>query len=165
MSASRSTRDKLYGMRMSVMAQAYRDQEGMHGIADRSFDERFAMIVGAEWDLRCIDKRARLLRQAAFSDAEANVIDIRYDIDRKLDKARIAELASCKWVKAHGNVVIAGASARASRGSPALWASRPATCSARCATRACWRCSKSSPCPKTRNGSNRRSAARSATCR
>lgn len=110
MSASQTTMDKLYGMRLSVMAQAYRDQEEMHGIADMTFDERFAMIVDAEWDSRRINKRTRLLRQAAFSDPEANVIDIRYDADRKLDKARIAELANCEWVKAHRNVVITGAS-------------------------------------------------------
>lgn len=68
------------------------------------------MIVDAEWDSRRINKRTRLLRQAAFSDPEANVIDIRYDADRKLDKVKIAELANCEWVKAHRNVVITGAS-------------------------------------------------------
>ena len=79
MSASQTTMDKLYGMRLSVMAQAYRDQEEMLSVADMTFDERFAMIVDAEWDSRRINKRTRLLRQAAFSDPEANVIDIRYD--------------------------------------------------------------------------------------
>ena len=67
MSASQTTMDKLYGMRLSVMAQAYRDQEEMLGVADMTFDERFAMIVDAEWDSRRINKRTRLLRQAAFS--------------------------------------------------------------------------------------------------
>ena len=110
MSASQTTMDKLYGMRLSVMAQAYRDQEEMLSVADMTFDERFAMIVDAEWDSRRINKRTRLLRQAAFSDPEANVIDIRYDADRKLDKVKIAELANCEWVKAHRNVVITGAS-------------------------------------------------------
>lgn len=110
MSASQTTMDKLYGMRLSVMAQAYRDQEEMLGVADMTFDERFAMIVDAEWDSRRINKRTRLLRQAAFSDPEANVIDIRYDADRKLDKVKIAELANCEWVKAHRNVLITGAS-------------------------------------------------------
>ena len=138
MSASQTTMDKLYGMRLSVMAQAYRDQEEMLGVADMTFDERFAMIVDAEWDSRRINKRTRLLRQAAFSDPEANVIDIRYDADRKLDKVKIAGLANCEWVKAHRNVLIA--------------------------TRACPRCSTSSPYPRTRNGSNRRSATRSAMC-
>lgn len=68
----------------------------MHGFADMTFDERSAMTVGAEWDSRRIDKRTRLLRQAAFSDPETSAIDIRYDADRKLDKVEIAELANCE---------------------------------------------------------------------
>ena len=67
MAASQSTMDKLYSMRMSVMAQAYRDQGESPGIADMTFDERFSMIVDAEWDARRVNKRTRLLRQAGFS--------------------------------------------------------------------------------------------------
>ena len=69
--------DKLYGMRLSVMAQGISGPRGDADAADMTFDERFAMIVDAEWDSRRINKRTRLLRQAAFSDPEANVIDIR----------------------------------------------------------------------------------------
>ena len=76
MSASQTTMDKLYGMRLSVMAQAYRDQEEMLGVADMTFDERFAMIVDAEWDSRRINKRTRLLRQAAFSDPENTIVPL-----------------------------------------------------------------------------------------
>ena len=39
MSASQTTMDKLYGMRLSVMAQAYRDQEEMLSVADMTFDD------------------------------------------------------------------------------------------------------------------------------
>jgi DNA replication protein DnaC len=110
MAASQTTMDKLYGMRLSVMAQAYRDQEESPGIADMTFDERFAMIVDAEWDARRVNKRTRLLRQAGFSDPEANVADIRYDADRKLDKAKMVELSNCEWIRNHRNVIITGAS-------------------------------------------------------
>ena len=58
MPASQSTMDKLYSMRLSVMAQAYRDLEEMPGAADMTFDERVAMIVDAEWDARRVNKRA-----------------------------------------------------------------------------------------------------------
>lgn len=102
--------DKLYNMRLSVMAQAYRDQDELPGVADMTFDERFAMVVDAEWDARRVNKRTRLLRQAGFSDPEANMADIRYDADRKLDKARMAELSNCEWVRNHRNVLITGAS-------------------------------------------------------
>ena len=97
-------------MRLSVMAQAYRDLEEMPGTADMSFDERFAMIVDAEWDARRVNKRTRLLRQAGFPEPEANVADVRYDADRKLDKAKIAELSNCEWIRNHRNVLLTGAS-------------------------------------------------------
>lgn len=40
----------------------------------------------------------------------ANVADIRYDADRKLDKAKMMELSNCEWVRGRRNVVITGAS-------------------------------------------------------
>ena len=110
MTASQTTMDKLYGMRMSVMAQAYRDQEESQGVAETTFDERFAMIVDAEWDARRINRRTRLLRQAGFSDPEANIADVRYDADRKLDRTKLIELSNCTWIRGHRNVVITGAS-------------------------------------------------------
>ena len=110
MSASAMTMDKLYGMRLSVMAQADRDQEEMPGVDDMTFDERFSMIVDAEWDARRVNKRTRLLRRAGFSDPDANVADIRYDPDRKLSKAKMLELSNCEWIRAHRNVVLTGAS-------------------------------------------------------
>ena len=74
------------------------------------FDERLAMIVDAEWDARRTNKRLRYLRQAGFPDPEANVADIRYDDDRRLDRAQMLELSNCTWVAGRKNVVITGAS-------------------------------------------------------
>lgn len=62
------------------------------------------------WDARRVNKRARLLRQAGFPEPEANVADVRYDPDRKLDKVRIAELSNCEWIRNHRNVLLTGAS-------------------------------------------------------
>ena len=62
------------------------------------------------WDARRVNKRTRLLRQAGFPEPEANVADVRYDPDRKLDKVRIAELSNCEWTRSHRNVLLTGAS-------------------------------------------------------
>ena len=61
--ANEATMDKLYQMRMSVMARAYREQEESIGVAEMPFDDRLAMLVDAEWDARRANKRTRLLRQ------------------------------------------------------------------------------------------------------
>ena len=50
--ANEATMDKLYQMRMSVMARAYREQEESIGVAEMPFDDRLAMLVDAEWDAR-----------------------------------------------------------------------------------------------------------------
>lgn len=109
MTAMQSTMDKLYDMRMTTMARAYRDLGDAPGAADMDFDELLAMVVDAEWDARRVNKRMRLLRQAAFSAPDANVADVRYDPDRKLDRDRIVELAGCGWIREARNVVITGA--------------------------------------------------------
>jgi len=79
-------------------------------MADMTFDERLAMIVDAEWDARRVNKRTRLLRQAGFPEPEANVADVHYDPDRKLDKVKITELSNCEWIRNHRNVLLTGAS-------------------------------------------------------
>ena len=109
MSAMQSTMDKLYEMRMATMARAYRDLGDAPGTAEMDFDELLAMIVDAEWDARRVNKRMRLLRQAAFSAPDANVAEVRYDPDRKLDRDRIVELAGCGWIRDARNVVVTGA--------------------------------------------------------
>lgn len=109
MTAMQSTMDKLFEMRMTTMARAYRDLADVPGAEGMDFDELLAMIVDAEWDARRVNRRIRLLRQAAFSAPDANVADVRYDPDRKLDRDRIVELAGCSWVREARNVVVTGA--------------------------------------------------------
>ena len=109
MTAMQSTMDKLFEMRMTTMARAYRDLGDAPGAAGMDFDELLAMIVDAEWDARRVNKRMRLLRQAAFSAPDANIADVRYDPDRKLDRERIVDLAGCSWIREARNVVITGA--------------------------------------------------------
>lgn len=104
-----STMGELFEMRMTTMARAYRDLGDAPGTASMDFDELLAMIVDAEWDARRVNKRTRLLRQAAFSAPDANVADVRYGPDRKLDRDRIVELAGCAWIRGARNVVVTGA--------------------------------------------------------
>ncbi len=107
--ANQSTIDRLCGMRLSLMAHAYANQDAAPGVDGMSFDERLAQIVDAEWDGRRTNKRARLLRQAQLACPEARVADVRWDPDRRLDRSQIMELSNCTWVTDRRNVVITGA--------------------------------------------------------
>ena len=106
--ANETTCDKLYEMRLSTMARAYRDQDDDPATLAMGFDERYSLLVDAEWDARRINKRTRLLRSAGFSLHEANIIDVRYDIDRKLDRSKIEELSRCEWIRDGYNLIITG---------------------------------------------------------
>ena len=105
-----STLDKLFSMKFSAMARAVREQEEAKGISEMTFDERFSLLVDAEWDSRRANKRLRLLRQAGFPQTDAHIADVRYDADRKLDRAQLLDLARSEWVAEHRNVIVTGAS-------------------------------------------------------
>lgn len=63
-----------------------------------------------KWDARRNSKRTRLFRQAGFSCPEANIVDVHYDPDRKLDRAQIMQLSNNTWITDRRNVIICGAS-------------------------------------------------------
>ena len=77
----------------------------MTGLA---FDERFGLLVDAEWLDRQNKRLARNLREAKLRLSDACIEGIDYPARRKLDKAVIRGLASCTWIHEHHNVVITG---------------------------------------------------------
>ena len=56
------------------------------------------------------NKRLRHLRQAGFPEQDANIADVRYDDDRKLDRAQMVELSNCSWIASRRNIIVTGAS-------------------------------------------------------
>ncbi len=77
----------------------------MTGLA---FDERFGLLVDAEWLDRQNKRLARNLREAKLRLSDACIEGIDYPARRKLDKAVIRGLSSCAWIHEHHNVVITG---------------------------------------------------------
>jgi DNA replication protein DnaC len=104
-----ATGNKLREMRLGVMASAFREQCGNPGFADMAFEERFGVIVDAEWDTRRNNRLGRLIRAAGYAIPEACLEDVEYHADRNLDKGMIARLGSCNYIKERHNVIILGA--------------------------------------------------------
>jgi DNA replication protein DnaC len=104
-----NTVSKLHEMHLSVMAQAFRDQTTDNGFAGMSFEERFGLLVDAEWAARKSNRMTRLIRNADYAISGACVEDIEYHPDRKLDKTQISRLAACQYIQEYHNVVILGA--------------------------------------------------------
>jgi DNA replication protein DnaC len=104
-----NTLTKLHEIRLGVMAQHFRQQSldpVMNGMA---FEERFGLLVDAEWSARKSNRLKRLIKLAGYAISGACVEDIAYHADRKLDKALIARLATCAYLHEYHNVIIMGA--------------------------------------------------------
>lgn len=104
-----ATVNKLYEMRLGVMAQAFRDQCQNAGLAEMSFEERFGLLVDSEWTARKSNRLARLIHKAGFAVSDACLEDLEYHPDRHLDKAQIARLGACNYIQEAHNVIILGA--------------------------------------------------------
>ena len=104
-----NTTNKLYEMRLSVMAKAFRDQLTDSNYQDMSFEDRFGLLVDMEWCSRKDNHLKRLIKSASFSDTSACVENIEYHADRNLDKSQITRLATCQYIHEHHNVVLLGA--------------------------------------------------------
>ncbi len=104
-----ATVDKLQQMKLSTMAEAFRQQTRDQSLAGLSFEDRFGLIVDTEWSKRKNNHLTRLIRNASFSEPAACIENIEYNVDRKLDKTQIATLATCNYIQERHNVIILGA--------------------------------------------------------
>ena len=104
-----STVNKLYEMRLSVMAQSFRDQCLDAELGGLPFEERFGLLVDSEWAARKNNRLTRLIQKVGFTCTDACVENIEYHADRKLDKAQILRLAAGNYIQESHNIIILGA--------------------------------------------------------
>ena len=138
---SNETIRKLQEMRLGVMAEAFSTQLEDAQFQTVPFEDRFAMLVDAEWSARKSNRLTRLIRNAGYADPAACVENIEYLPERKLDREQILRLASCAYIHEAHNIIILGATgpARPTWLVPLAW--QPAAVSTPCGTsvcRICW---------------------------
>lgn len=104
-----TTAEKLREMKLGVMANQFKEQLTNPEIASLSFEERFGIIVDAEYATRKSNRLTRLIKAAGYAFPNACLEDIEYHADRGLDKALIARLGTCVYVRENHNVIILGA--------------------------------------------------------
>lgn len=104
-----NTIEKLQEMKLGTMAKSFRNQLDDSATAELSFEDRFSMLVDAEWTARKNNRLKRLMRKADFEFPGASLEDIEYREDRRLDKALITRLASCTYVDERHNIILLGA--------------------------------------------------------
>ena len=90
-----STINKLIEMRLTTMADSFRIQKDDASMKEIPFDDRFGLLVDAEYTSRKNNRLKRLIRKAEFEQPDASVADIDYRSGRKLNKELIERLATC----------------------------------------------------------------------
>ena len=104
-----ATVEKLRDMNLKVMAEKFKEQLSNPDIAGISFEDRFGLIVDAEFANRNTKRLTRLIKAAGYAYTNACLEDIEYHADRKLDKATVARLGTCNYVRERHNIIILGA--------------------------------------------------------
>jgi DNA replication protein DnaC len=106
---NQSTIDKLIEMRLTVMADAFRNQLNDPKMKEVPFEDCFGMLVDIEYSSRKNNRLRRLIKKAEFDQPEASIMDINYTSGRKLNKSLIQRLATCEYITEHRNLFVTGA--------------------------------------------------------
>lgn len=101
------TIDKLKTMRLNGMVKAVEELDSSAPSNELSFQERLGLLVDREWDDRENRRLTRLLR-AAKMPVDACIEDVACDPGRGITKAQVRDLARCKWISNHHNVIVVG---------------------------------------------------------
>ena len=104
-----STINKLIEMHLTAMADAFRIQQNDKSMKEVSFEDRFGMLVDAEYISRKNNRLKRLIHTAGFEQPDACIAGIDYTSGRKLNRDLINRLASCEYIPEYRNIFITGA--------------------------------------------------------
>lgn len=103
-----STIEKLSALQLDAMAAAWQEQQRRTDHEALTFDERFGLLVDAQWLARENRRLQRALKEARLRLTQASLEAIDHRPTRPLDKALLRQLATGRWISEHHNVVITG---------------------------------------------------------
>ena len=103
------TMEQLQALKLFALAAAWTAQQQEPAVSALSFDERFGLLVDAEWLARENARLAWALKAAKLKLSQAAVEAIDYPARRELDKALIRQLTTGRWIAEHQHVLITGA--------------------------------------------------------
>lgn len=108
---TQSTVSTLKAMRFSAMAAEFQRQVADPGTYEKlSLEERFSLLVDAEWNKRQINKLKNYITRAGFSIPRACIEEVEYHPDRKLDKSQLLRFTTCQYIDNGNHIILKGAS-------------------------------------------------------
>ena len=102
------TSEKLQAMGLGGMLAALELQKRSSEHARLAFEDRFGLLVDAEWEARENRKLTNRLRQARMR-YPASIEDVDYNPRRGLDRKVVLSLATCEWLRERQSLIITGA--------------------------------------------------------
>jgi len=99
--------DKLQQLRFHGMLKALEEQMQMPDIDKLGFEDRLGLLLDRETTVR-EDRRLKTRLRKAKLRQHACVEDVDFRHPRKLDKTLFMDLAGCRWIKEHNNVLLIG---------------------------------------------------------
>ena len=105
-----STIQQLLEMKFSAMAAELELQlRDPAAYAQVSFDDRFGLLVDAEWNRRQANRLKRRIRDARLDIPSATLEGIEYYEDRRLDRAETVRFATCAYIDEEHHIILKGA--------------------------------------------------------
>jgi DNA replication protein DnaC len=102
-----ATLNQLHDLYLPAMASCFKEQQNQAGIGLLSFEDRFGMLVEAEWLSRRNKRLGRLVRQAGFR-FPALIEDIDFNGKRGITKPEILKLSLGTYIKKAQNIFFSG---------------------------------------------------------
>ena len=102
------TVDSLNRLKLHGMAAAFAEQMTQSAASELAFEDRFGLLVERETLYRDNRRLARLLQLAQLK-VRASLEDLDFRARRGVDRAQIASLGSCDWIRSAQNLLIHGA--------------------------------------------------------
>ena len=102
-----ATLSQLRDMGLSTMASCFKEQQDQSGIGSLCFEERFGLLVEAEWLSRRNNRINRLIKQAGFR-FPAVLEDVDYAEKHGITKPEVLKLSLGNYIKKAQNIFISG---------------------------------------------------------
>lgn len=103
-----ATINKLLSMCFNVMADAFRIQQDNPSMKEPGFEERFGLLVDAEYRCRKSNRLKRFIKDAGFEEKDACIAGIDYQQERNLNRQLISRLATCDYITEYWKFFITG---------------------------------------------------------
>ena len=101
------TIEQLHAMHLAAMAQAFDQQRGSPQHAALPFDDRFGLLVDAEWTAREQRRLTQRLRNARLR-YPASLEDVDFTTPRGLPRDVVLSLGTGTWIREHHNLLLTG---------------------------------------------------------